>query len=78
MVLYNVVAMTNILNDLHAEGFQFTEDDLTFLSPYIHEHINRFGKYQVNLGERPRVMDLDALHGGFLSHHRPPEIGVEH
>lgn len=55
----------------------FTTDDLRYLSPYIHRHINRFGKYRVNLGERPKVMDLETLHGGFLSHHRPPVGEVE-
>lgn len=64
--------MTAILNDLAREGIKYTNEDLTFLSPLITAHINRFGKYRVNLAKQPKVMDLNALHSGFLLHHQPP------
>jgi TnpA family transposase len=73
IALFNVVHMTAILDELHKNGVYFTNDDLVFLSPYGHKHINRFGRYRINLGKHPKVMDLDELHGGFLNHHRPPE-----
>jgi site-specific recombinase XerC len=70
--LYNTVHMTAILDELAREGIKYTDEDLTFLSPLITEHINRFGKYRVNLAKQPKITDLDALHTGFLSHHQPP------
>jgi TnpA family transposase len=72
VTLYNTVQMTAILDEMAQEGIPYSDDDLTFLSPLITEHINRFGKYRVDLAKQPKVMDLNALHTGFLRHHQPP------
>lgn len=53
LVLYNVNEMTRVINDLIEEGFPIDADLLRSLSPYRTEHINRFGKYRVDLEKDP-------------------------
>ena len=48
LIFYNVSAMTKVLHELAAEGQQFEDEVLAHLSPYLTEHINRFGNYTLN------------------------------
>jgi hypothetical protein len=38
-----------VLHELAAEGYEIEADSVTRLSPYLTEHINRFGKYKLDL-----------------------------
>jgi hypothetical protein len=47
VMLHNVVDMTNALYDLQQSGVCITPELAARLSPYLTEHIKRFGKYSV-------------------------------
>lgn len=49
MILHNVITLTRLLNKLAEEGIEFDEETIAQISPYIREHINRFGAYLLNL-----------------------------
>ena len=49
LIFHNVQAQTRVLHQLAEEGHEFDEATLSRLSPYLTEHVNRFGKYTLNL-----------------------------
>ncbi|MBA3438385.1 MAG: Tn3 family transposase [Pyrinomonadaceae bacterium] len=49
LIFHNVFAMTGALHRLLREGVAVSEETLRHLSPYLTEHINRFGVYEWNL-----------------------------
>lgn len=49
VILHNVITLTRLLNKLAEEGIEFDEETIAQISPYIREHINRFGAYLLNL-----------------------------
>jgi TnpA family transposase len=53
VILQNIVDMSDIIHQLTQEGAQIREDDLASLSPYLTEHIKRFGDYHINMHETP-------------------------
>jgi hypothetical protein len=50
-------SMSRILRQLADEGHEFDEATLSRLSPYLTEHINRFGKYTLNLDRENSAPD---------------------
>jgi hypothetical protein len=48
-IFHNVYSITRILHELAEEGFDVDVEAAAMLSPYITGHINRFGKYTLNL-----------------------------
>ena len=58
LIFHNVQAQTRVLRQLAEEGHEFDETTLSRLSPYLTEHVNRFGKYTLNLDrENPEPDD---------------------
>ena len=51
VMLHNVMEMTRILTDLRHEGYPINRDTVSRLSPYLTEHIRRFGEYIVDLDQ---------------------------
>lgn len=49
IIFHNVCTLTRLLNDLAKDGQEFDEETISDISPYIREHINRFGAYVLNL-----------------------------
>jgi len=49
VIFHNVCTLTRLLNELAKEGYEFDEETIAAISPYIREHINRFGAYILNL-----------------------------
>lgn len=48
-VLFNpVVNTTNVLNQLSAEEVKYSKDDLSILSAYFRENINRYGVFDLS------------------------------
>ena len=41
--------ISKIVQELRDEGWSITEDDLSNLSPYLTEHLKRYGDYILNL-----------------------------
>lgn len=48
IIFFNVYYMSIILQDLSNEGYKINEEIISCLSPYITNHINRFGKYSID------------------------------
>lgn len=49
VILHNVCTLTRLLSQLAKEGHIFDEATIGQISPYIREHINRFGDYLLNM-----------------------------
>ena len=58
---YNVFLMTNVVNELIAEGYRITDEELSALSPYITKHVNRFGDYQLNFEQDMPSIQYEIL-----------------
>ncbi len=61
IVLHNVVDMTDILENLVAEGHPITRKHIACLSPYTREHIRRFGQYSLEMEEVPEPLKPRSL-----------------
>jgi len=53
VILQNIIDMSDIIHQLTQEGAEIREDDIAFLSPYLTEHIKRFGDYLIDMGRMP-------------------------
>lgn len=65
IMLQNVADMTEVLYQLAQEGFQITRAMVGHLSPYLTEHIKRFGEYVLDMDVRPEPLrpDVEFLTG---------------
>jgi TnpA family transposase len=61
VMLHNVVDMTNALYDLQQEGICVTPEIVSRLSPYLTEHIKRFGQYFLDMATQPGPLQLKSL-----------------
>jgi TnpA family transposase len=59
VMLHNVVDMTNILHQLAQEGYAITAPMVARLSPYLTQHIKRFGDYVLDMDARPDPLQPD-------------------
>src|SRR6516164_2063586 len=59
LVFHNVVAITNAVRRMEAEGFEVRDECVAELSPYQTERINRFGHYALNFSRTPVAPSLD-------------------
>jgi len=55
------VDMTNVLSALQQEGVCVTPEVVRRLSPYLTEHIKRFGQYVLDMETPPEPLDLKPL-----------------
>lgn len=60
-MLYNVNAMTEIFNQLKAEGYNITKEHMASFSPHHTDHLGRLGSFKLDLDReaKPMVLDLD-------------------
>lgn len=61
VMLQNVADLTVVLNTAMAEGYLVTRELVARLSPYLREHIRRFGQYVLDMAEVPDPLDLKSL-----------------
>jgi TnpA family transposase len=61
MMLHNVVDMTNVLRALQQEGVSVTPEVVSHLSPYLTEHIKRFGQYVLDMDTQPEPLQPKPL-----------------
>jgi TnpA family transposase len=61
VMLHTVVDMTNALHDLQRTGVCITPELVARLSPYLTEHIKRFGQYLIDLNTPPVPFDIKPL-----------------
>ena len=67
VMLQNVVDLTGVLNTAAAEGYPVTKELVGRLSPYMREHIRRFGQYVLDMEEVPEPLVPEALRLGLRS-----------
>jgi hypothetical protein len=61
VMLHNVVDMTTVLRELQQEGICVTPEIVKHLSPYLTEHIKRFGQYFLDMATQPGPLQLQPL-----------------
>jgi TnpA family transposase len=61
IMLHNVHDLTEILADMETEGWALTRELLAGLSPYMRDHIRRFGRYQLDMEDLPPPLALRTL-----------------
>ena len=59
LVLQNAADMTIALRSLADEGYPLRREDVAQLSPYLTEHVKRFGDYLVDLETVPDPLHAD-------------------
>jgi TnpA family transposase len=59
VIFHNVFTLGCLLSGLQAEGFPLEKEALAALSPYLTQHINRFGHYQLDMEQRPPELVYD-------------------
>jgi TnpA family transposase len=59
IMLHNVADMTNILHEMVQEGYEITPDVVATFSPYLTEHLKRFGEYIIDLESIPLPLQPD-------------------
>jgi hypothetical protein len=57
LIFHNVVTMSNALERLVAEGYELDANLIACSSPYLTEHLNRFGRYSFNRDRVPEPLD---------------------
>jgi hypothetical protein len=58
VIFHNALDIAEIVRQLLKEGWAIDPEDLAHLSPYLTEHINRFGEYSTHeLGIQPEAYD---------------------
>jgi len=61
VMLHNVVDMTTVLRALQQEGIRVTPEMVRRLSPYLTEHIKRFGQYMLDMALHLGPLQPQAL-----------------
>ncbi len=57
LIFHNVHSQTRILHELAENGYKFDDETLSRISPYITDHVNRFGNYTLNLNRNTPAPD---------------------
>ncbi|MFS0882885.1 Tn3 family transposase [Metabacillus niabensis] len=60
LFFYNVFSLFRILQDYIQEGNEYEEEWLSYLSPYVTAHVNRFGKYRIDFNRKPPKLPFDV------------------
>jgi hypothetical protein len=61
IMLHNVSDLTDVLTDMAAEGWPLTRELVGRLSPYMREHIRRFGRYLLDMEDLPPPLEPKSL-----------------
>lgn len=60
LIFYNVFSLSRILHNYKQDGYEFDEELVSYISPYITKHINRFGKYRIDANRKPPQLPFDV------------------
>jgi hypothetical protein len=61
VMLHNVADLTDVLENMASEGFNITKALVSRLSPYMREHIRRFGKYLLDMEVQPPPLEPRSI-----------------
>ena len=61
LIFHTAVGMTRALEQLAADGHgaAITSEALAGTSPYLNEHLNRFGRYELDLSKPPPPLPFE-------------------
>lgn len=59
IIFHNVFSLSRVLHDLQREDYPLEPWQVAALSPYLTQHINRFGRYDLDLEKRPPELVYD-------------------
>ena len=57
VILQNAVDMSSVIQVLVAEGYSVSREMISTLSPYVTQHIKRYGDYVVDLSQLPQPLE---------------------
>ena len=60
LIFHTVHGLTRTIYELRKEGISIDDEVLTQISPYLTEHINRFGNYALDPDRQTPPLELDA------------------
>lgn len=58
IVLQNIIDYSYAIYQLQQEGYEITKEDAARISPYLTEHIKRFGDYIIDLAKLPENTEM--------------------
>lgn len=61
VMLHNVIDLTDVLNEMNAEGEAVTKDLVEKTSPYMTAHLRRFGRILLDMDDLPDPLKQKAL-----------------
>lgn len=61
IMLQNVVDLTDVLNAMAEDGFAITPELVASLSPYMREHILRFGRLMIDMDDVPKPLQPKSV-----------------
>jgi hypothetical protein len=61
IMLHNVADLTELLSDMAAEGLPVTKELVSRLSPYMREHLRRFGQFVLDMDNQPPPLEPKPL-----------------
>jgi len=56
-MLSNITDLTAVLSSMAADGIAVTSDLVARLSPYMREHVRRFGQYALDMNDLPEPLN---------------------
>jgi hypothetical protein len=61
LIFHNLRLLTRLMQKLEQRGEAVPEDAIAAISPYLTEHIDRFGDYTLNLDRKPPQPDYGYI-----------------
>lgn len=61
LIFHTVVHQTKVVNKLRQEGMEIPDEVLSGFSPYWRDHLNRFGKFTLDMGRDTGNIDYDLV-----------------
>lgn len=61
LIFHTVVHQTKAINKLRKDGIEIPNEILSGFSPYWRDHINRFGKFTLDMGRQAAKIDYGLL-----------------
>jgi len=59
VIFHNVFSLSRVLHDLQGEGYPLEAAAVAALSPYVTQHLNRFGRYALDMEKQPPELIYD-------------------
>jgi hypothetical protein len=61
VMLHNVADLTDVLSDMVDEDMPVTRELVSRISPYIRDHLRRFGQYSLDMEDLPPELHPQPL-----------------